>query len=80
MKKRFLPLIVALSLLLAAGTASARGGHGGGRSAAGGAHGWPHYGYYGGYSHPVWIPGYWTERCTPEYCEKIWIPGYWRLW
>ena len=95
MKKRLLALTLALSLLLAAGTVSARGGHGGGgrggggrgfhggahwggRSAAGVTYVRPYYGYYGPYPYPVWMPGYWTESCTPEYCEPLWVPGYWR--
>jgi hypothetical protein len=59
--------------------------HGGSRWAGrpyawGGAYVRPYYGYYGLYPYPVWVPGYWTESCTPEYCAPVWVPGYWQRW
>ena len=33
--------------------------------------------YENGY--PVWIPGYWEERPTPDgRTESVWVPGYWK--
>jgi hypothetical protein len=80
--------VLVISLLLMAGSASARGGggHGGGRwggraYALGGVYGRPFYGYYGGYPYySAWVSGYWTQECTPEYCRQVWVPGYWGRW
>ncbi len=59
------------------------GGHWGGRTYAWGR---PVYGgaYYAPYypSYPYsseWVPGYWAQECTTEYCEWVWVPGY-RRW
>jgi hypothetical protein len=87
-------MILAVTFVAGTGFARGHGGHGGGRHGHGGGYHHrhagvvyrPYYGYsgYRGYYGPayyypqVWVPGYWEDRCTPEYCERVWVPGYWR--